>query len=193
MTGFNTLRSVAAWLPQRDINTDMVIPARFLRRRRDEGYGPCLFHDLRHGADGTPDPDFVLNRAPWNRARILIAGENFGCGSSREHAVHALHDHGIRAIIAPSFGDIFHTNCFNNGVLPIRLADPAVTALGEVAMGEGAELAIDLPAQTVSAPGGLTFPFEIDPLRKRLLVAGVDEITYTLRLADRIAAFEAVS
>ncbi|HEY4251620.1 MAG TPA: 3-isopropylmalate dehydratase small subunit [Roseomonas sp.] len=192
MAKFETLIATAAPMEQRDINTDAIIPGRFLRRKREEGYGDCLFHDLRFHADGSENDGFVLNQPAWRDARIIVANENFACGSSREAAVFALHDHGIRCVIAPSFGDIFHNNCFKNGLLPIRLPEAEVAELrAQAGTMQGAPFAVDLAAQTVTGVDGVARHFEIDPFRKRLLLAGSDEITFTLGFEDRIAAFEA--
>ena len=189
---FGRLKAIAAPLPQANVDTDQVIPARYLNRPIDADLSDVLFRDLRLDADGRPKPDFVLNQPPYDRARILVAGRNFGCGSSREHAVFALRDWGIRAVIAPSFGDIFHNNCFKNGLLPIRLDAALVALLGaQVREQQGAELEIDLEAQTVTAPDGRLHPFEIDPFRKELLLKGTDEIRLSLDMMPRIEAFEA--
>lgn len=192
MPQFERLEATAAPIEQRDVNTDLVIPGRFLRRPREEGLADCLFHDLRFREDGSENEDFVLNRAPFRDARIIVANENFGCGSSREYAVIALHDYGIRAVIAPSFGDIFHNNCFKHGLLPIVLpADQVAELRAQAGTMQGSRFAIDLPSQTVTGVDGIARRFEVDPFRKRLLLAGVDEIAFTLRFADKIAAFEA--
>ena len=192
MAKFETLVATAAPLDQRDVNTDAVIPGRFLRRKREDGFGECLFRDLRFHADGTENENFVLNQPAFREAKVIVANENFGCGSSRESAVFALYDYGIRCIIAPSFGDIFHNNCFKNGLLPIVLPETEVSELrAQAGTMQGTPFAIDLQAQTVTGVDGVARRFEIDPFRKRLLLAGVDEIDFTLGHMDKIAAFEA--
>jgi len=191
MEPFTVLTAVAAPIELRNVNTDMLFPARFMRKPRDADFPVYLFHDRRFRPDGTENPDFVLNHAPYRAARIIVGNSNFGCGSSRETAVYALHDYGIRAVIAPSFGDIFAANCVQNGLLPVRLADDEAAALRTLAAEEpGAEIIIDLPAQTVAAPGLGPFAFAIDPFVKESLLAGLDDVGLTLRAEDDIAAFE---
>ena len=186
MEPFTTLTAVAVPLDIVNVDTDRIVPARFLRRPRSEGYEKFLFHDLREG-----QADFVLDRPEYREARILVAAENFGCGSSREAAVWALAGSGLRAWIAPSFGDIFFENSFKNGALPIVLPLARVAALREQLKAQpGSELTIDLPAQTLSFPDGSVERFEVDAFRKECLVAGIDEIDLTLRHAEEIAAFE---
>jgi 3-isopropylmalate/(R)-2-methylmalate dehydratase small subunit len=191
MEPFVRLTAPAAPLDLPNVDTDRIIPARFLRKPRDVGYGQFCFHDLRRRPDGTEDPEFVLNRAAYRDARILVAGENFGCGSSREGAVWALAGRGVRAIVAPSFGDIFHENSLRNGLLPVRLPATVVASLRQAlhAM-PGAAVTIDLPAQTVTGPAGTSHRFEIDPFRKQALLEGQDEIGLTLRHGPEIDAFE---
>ncbi len=187
MQPFTTLTAVAVPLDLVNVDTDRIVPARFLRRPRSEGYQNFLFHDLREA-----DPGFVLDRPEYRGARILVAAENFGCGSSREAAVWALAGFGLRAWIAPSFGDIFFENSFKNGVLAIVL--PAARVAQIRAMLErapGSELTIDLPAQTVRLPGGTIERFDVDPFRKECLLAGADEIDLTLRHEAAIRAYEA--
>ena len=192
MEPFVRLTAVAAPLPARNVNTDAIFPARFLRKARGPDYPTYLFHDQRFAPDGTERPGFVLNQAPYRAARILVAGDNFGCGSSRETGVFALADYGFRAVIAPSFADIFAANCLRNGLLPIRLAEAEVEALlAALAAAPGCALSIDLPAQTVTDPSGRAFAFEIDAFDKDCLIGGLDEVAVTLRLAPRIEAFEA--
>lgn len=192
MPKFDTLVATAAPMDQRDINTDAIIPGRFLRRKREEGYGDVLFRDLRFHEDGSENDDFVLNQPAYREAKVIVANENFACGSSRESAVFALHDYGIRCVIAPSFGDIFHNNCFKNGLLPIVLPAEEVAELrAQAGTMQGTPFAIDLAAQTVTGVDGVARHFNIDPFRKRLLLAGVDEIAFTLSFEDKIAAFEA--
>ena len=187
MTPFTTRTAVAVPLDIVNVDTDRIVPARFLRRPRSDGYGNFLFHDLREG-----DRDFVLDRPEYRDAKILVAAENFGCGSSREAAVWALAGTGLRAWIAPSFGDIFFENSVKNGALPIVLPPGRVAALREQLKAEpGREVTIDLRAQTVVFPDGSVERFEIDPFRKECLVEGIDEIDLTLRYADAIANHEA--
>jgi 3-isopropylmalate/(R)-2-methylmalate dehydratase small subunit len=196
MQKFERLESVAAPLDVANVDTDQIIPARFLWRPRADGYGPLLFNDLRTSEDGAVKPDFVLNRPAYQAANILVADRNFGCGSSREHAVWALMDAGIRVVIAPSFGDIFFNNSFKNGLLPIVLPQARCAELrAALARNPGAKLVVDLEAQTVTGPVGVKDGFgtdriEIDPFRKQLLLSGMDDITFTLSQADNIAAFE---
>jgi 3-isopropylmalate/(R)-2-methylmalate dehydratase small subunit len=189
---FTELGAVAAPLDLANVDTDRIIPARFLRKPPSVGYERFLFHDLRFRADGSENPEFVLNHPAYRQARILVAAENFGCGSSREGAVWALAGHGIRAVIAPSFGDIFFENCGKNGLLAIVLPGEAVAGLRRLLREQpGAWLRVDLPAQTVRAPDGTAHPFEIDPFRKQCLLEGLDEIGLTLAREAEIAEFEA--
>jgi 3-isopropylmalate/(R)-2-methylmalate dehydratase small subunit len=184
---FSTLTSVAVPLDIVNVDTDRIVPARFLRKPRSAGYENFLFNDLREG-----NPDFPLDRPAYRGAGILVAAENFGCGSSREAAVWALAGFGLRAWIAPSFGDIFFENSFKNGVLAIELPIERVAAIrAQLESRPGAELTIDLPSQTVRLPDGNIEPFEIDPFRKECLLAGIDEIDLTMRYEDDIAAYEA--
>jgi len=187
MTPFTRLDAVAVPLDIVNVDTDRIVPARFLRQPRSAGYENFLFRDLRES-----DPDFVLDRDAYRGAQVLVAAENFGCGSSREAAVWALAGSGLRAWIAPSFGDIFFENSFKNGVLAIVLPHDRVVALrGQLARDPGARVAIDLPAQTVTFPDGTIERFDIDPFRKECLVAGIDEIDLTLRHLDQIEGYEA--
>ncbi len=191
MEPFKTFSAVAAPLDMSNVDTDQVIPARFLSRPLDERYGSYLFHDLRFDAEGGEKPDFVLNREGFREAAVLVADTNFGCGSSRENAVTALVAAGFRAVIAPSFGDIFYNNSLKNGFLPVRL--PAETCRRLRAMlheGPGAEVSVDLEQQTVTAPDQSVHAFEIDPFQKRKVLEGVDDIDFTLRFLDEIEAFE---
>ncbi|HYZ63586.1 MAG TPA: 3-isopropylmalate dehydratase small subunit [Acetobacteraceae bacterium] len=196
MLKFERLDAPAAALAMPNVDTDQIIPARFLWRPRSDGYGELLFNDIRTNEDGTPKPDFVLNRPEARGTQVLVAERNFGCGSSREHAVWALLDAGIRVVIAPSFGDIFFNNSLKNGLLPIVLPEARCNALiAALRRAPGAHLAVDLEAQTVSGPvgvndGGGTDHFEIDPFRKQLLLSGMDDITFTLSQEERIGAFE---
>ena len=191
MEPFRSLEAVAAPLDLANVDTDQIAPARFLWRPRADGYGDVLFHDVRFAPDKSPDPGFVLNRPEYRDARILVAGRNFGCGSSREHAVWALYDAGYRAVVAPSFGDIFYNNSMQNGLLPVVLPGERVAALAAALLARpGARMAIDLPAQTVTGPDGATDRFEIGAFRKECLLAGHDDIGFTLSQQERIAAFE---
>jgi 3-isopropylmalate/(R)-2-methylmalate dehydratase small subunit len=185
MEPFVSLTARAAPLDLVNVDTDRIIPARFLRRPRDEGYGQFLFHDLREA-----EPDFILDRPQYRGARILVAAENFGCGSSREGAVWALAGAGLRAWIAPSFGDIFFENSFKNGALAIVLPHDDVAALRELLHAQPAtQVTIDLPSQTVSA-GSRSWRFDVDPFRKECLLAGIDEIALTLRYEKDITDYE---
>ena len=186
MDAFTTLSARAVPLDLVNIDTDRIVPARFLRRPRSAGYQNFLFHDLRE-----QEPGFALNRPEYQGAKILVAAENFGCGSSREAAVWALAGIGLRAWIAPSFGDIFFENSFKNGVLAFTLPHGRVAAIRQqIAAAPEAQLSIDLPAQTLTSPDGNIDHFEIDPFRKECLLAGIDEIDLTLRYEPDIAAFE---
>ena len=192
MTPFTTLTGIAAPLPLANVDTDKIIPARFLKTIKRTGLGVHLFDTLRYDAEGKERPDFVLNTEPYRRAEILIAHENFGCGSSREHAPWALLDFGIRCVIAPDFADIFHTNTFKNGILPIRLPREVCDQLMEDAkLGENARITVDLEEQVVVRPNGEKIHFEIDPFRKHLLLNGLDDIGQTLQHAPAIDAYEA--
>jgi 3-isopropylmalate/(R)-2-methylmalate dehydratase small subunit len=180
-----------AALRRANIDTDQIIPKQFLKRIERSGFGPFLFYDWRYLPDGRENPDFELNRAEARRATLLLAGANFGCGSSREHAPWALADFGFRAIIAPSFADIFYTNCCQNGLLPVALPGGVVEDLFERCAGlRGLELTIDLDAQSVRDDCELNVPFEIDPYRREMLMRGLDEIGRTLLEESRITAFE---
>ena len=191
MEPFTTLDAVAVPLDQPNMDTDQITPARFLGAPRAEQVH-ALFHDLRYDRDGRPVPGFVLNQPDYAGARIVVANRNFGCGSSRENAVTVMVDNGFRAFIAPSFGDIFFNNCFQNGVLPIRLPAERVEALrAALHASPGARLAVDLQAQTVTGPDGQADRFDIDSFRKDCLLRGVDEISFTLSHETQIAAYEA--
>jgi 3-isopropylmalate/(R)-2-methylmalate dehydratase small subunit len=191
MDKFTTLTGVAAPLPMRNIDTDMIIPKQFLKTIQRTGLGKSLFFEMRFGENGEPNPDFVLNQPAYKDARILVTGENFGCGSSREHAPWALLDFGIRCIIAPDFADIFYNNCFQNGILPIKLPQAEVDKLmDDASRGANATLTIDLEAQEIRGPDGGTIRFEIDPFRKHCLLNGLDNIGLTMEKVDKIAAYE---
>jgi 3-isopropylmalate/(R)-2-methylmalate dehydratase small subunit len=191
MDPFMPLNVVAAPLAVPNIDTDQIIPARFLWRKRGDGWGHLLFNDLRFNDDGSVKPQFVLNKPEFRDARILVADRNFGCGSSREHAVWSLYDYGIRAVIAPSFGDIFFNNSLQNGLLPVVLPAATVEALiAALEQTPGIHIEIDLEAQCVSGPDGAIHGFEIDGFRKACLLAGADEVAFTLSLENQIDAFE---
>ena len=181
-----------AALPRANVDTDQIIPKQFLKRIERTGFGPSLFFDWRYRADGSPDPAFELNQPAARGASILLAGENVGCGSSREHAPWALADYGFRAIVAPSFADIFHGNCCQNGLLPVTLPEKAVQELFRRAQASGAgyELTVDLMTTTVRDARGFESAFEIAPYRRDMLLQGLDEIGRTLRHEPAIAAFE---
>ncbi len=192
MEKFTKLTGVAAPLPLVNVDTDMIIPKQFLKTIRRSGLGKNLFDEMRYDAQGNEIPDFVLNKPAYRKAEILIAGENFGCGSSREHAPWALLDFGIRCVIAPSFADIFYNNCFKNGILPVTLPPEQVDLLmKEAEKGENARITVDLEAQEISTSEGDVFRFEIDPFRKHCLLEGLDDIGLTMEKAKSIDAFEA--
>jgi 3-isopropylmalate/(R)-2-methylmalate dehydratase small subunit len=190
VTPFTRHRGRAVTLPRRDVDTDQIIPKQFLKAVERTGFGPALFHDWRYFPDGSPDPGFELNRPGAQGATILITGPNFGCGSSREHAVWALVQYGFRAIIAPSFADIFTANCYRNGLLPVRLTPGEVDALIRRPDGAALELEIDLERQRVSDDRGFSARFEADPYGRELLLRGLDEISRTLLEEPSIAAYE---
>jgi 3-isopropylmalate/(R)-2-methylmalate dehydratase small subunit len=192
MDKFTQLTGIAAPLPLINVDTDMIIPKQFLKTIKRSGLGANLFDEMRFDTDGNEIPDFVLNRPAYREAQILVAGENFGCGSSREHAPWALLDFGIRCVIAPSYADIFFNNCFKNGILPIVLPQEQVDALMKDAeKGANARMTIDLEAQTVTASDGTVFAFEVDPFRKHCLLNGLDDIGLSLEKAPFIEGFEA--
>ncbi len=191
MDKFTTLTGVAAPLNMINVDTDKIIPKNYLKTIKRTGLGKFAFAEMRYDESGREKPDFVLNQGPFRKASILVAGTNFGCGSSREHAPWALLDFGIRCVIAPSFADIFHNNTFKNGILPIVLAEARVNQLLRFLLElPGAEITIDLPAQTVKGPDGQTDTFEIDAFRKHCLINGLDDIGLTLEKAAAIKAFE---
>ncbi|WP_159347289.1 3-isopropylmalate dehydratase small subunit [Roseomonas harenae] len=191
MTPFTTLTGVAAPLPMANVDTDKIIPARFLKTIERKGLGRAAFADMRFNDDGSEKPDFVLNREPYRAAEILIAHENFGCGSSREHAPWALLDFGIRCVIAPDFADIFFNNSFKNGILPIKLPREICDMLMEDArMGANSRITVDLARQVVVRPNGEEIPFDVDPLRKHRLLNGLDDIGETMQRASVIDGFE---
>ena len=191
MQPFTVLTSVAAPLPLANVDTDTIYPAQGARTLGRTGLGRNLFGALRYREDGSENPDFVLNKPPYRSAKILLAGENFGCGSSREHAPWALLDFGIRAVITPSFAEIFYGNCFRNGMLPVRLAAAEVDALMEMSSAESPpELTVSLVDQTVTAPSGWRAGFAVDPDRREALLNGLDEVGFTLSRLGVIDAFE---
>jgi 3-isopropylmalate/(R)-2-methylmalate dehydratase small subunit len=192
MEKFNTLAGVAAPLPMINVDTDMIIPKQYLKTIHRTGLGKALFDEMRHNEDGSDKPDFVLNRPAYAKAQILVTGENFGCGSSREHAPWALLDFGIRCVIAPSFADIFYNNCFKNGILPITLPQSDVDKLmDDASRGANAIVTIDLEAQEIRGPDGGMVKFDVDPFRKQCLLNGWDDIGLTLRSEDKITTYEA--
>jgi len=192
MEKFTVLSGVAAPLPMINIDTDMIIPKQFLKTIKRTGLGKHLFDEMRYTTDGGEIPDFVLNKPAYRSAKILVAGENFGCGSSREHAPWALADFGIRCIIAPSFADIFYNNCFKNGILPIKLPKEQVDLLlDDASRGSNAVVTVDLENQTITGPDGGSITFELDPFRKHCLINGLDDIGLTLQQVGAIDAFEA--
>lgn len=191
MEPFTRLTAIAAPLERADIDTDMLIPQRFLRKPLTVGYRNFLFFNDRVDASGKVKGDFILDREPYNRAKILVAGANFGCGSTREGAVYAVVDFGIRAVIAPSFGPFFASNSYQNGLLPVALPPDAVSALqAQLRATPGTELTIDLPSQTVIGPKGVEYRFEIEAARKERMLEGLDDIAVTEKFAGMRAEFE---
>ncbi|QPH55567.1 3-isopropylmalate dehydratase small subunit [Pontivivens ytuae] len=192
MEKFTTLTGVAAPMPLVNIDTDMIIPKQFLKTIKRTGLGKNLFDEMRYDSDGNEIADFVLNQPSYRNAKILVAGDNFGCGSSREHAPWALADFGIRCVISTSFADIFFNNCFKNGILPIVLPQSEVDKLMDDAeRGANAVMTVDLESQTITGPDGGTIHFDVEPFRKHCLLNGLDDIGLTLQKADAIDAFEA--
>ncbi len=191
MEKFTKLDGVAAPMPMINCDTDRIIPARFLKTIKKTGLGVNLFNDVRFNEDGSEKPDFVLNKGPYREAKFLVAGENFGCGSSREHAPWALMDFGIKCVIAPSFADIFYTNSFKNGVLLITLPQEQIDRLMDDAeKGANARMAVDLESQEITRPDGETIPFDIDPHRKHCLLNGLDDIGLTMQKDEKISTYE---
>ena len=194
MQKFTVLKGVAAPMPLVNVDTDMIMPKQFLKTIKRTGLGKAAFFDMRFNDDGSEKPDFVLNKPQYRNAQILIAGANFGCGSSREHAPWGLLDMGFRCVIAPSFADIFYNNCFKNGILCVTLPQADVDVLMKKASAgntAGAEFTVDLDAKTIVAPDGAVTKFEIDATRRHNLLNGLDDIGLTLRHLDKIKAFEA--
>ena len=191
MKKFTTLTGVAAPLPIINIDTDMIIPKDYLKTIKRTGLGKGLFAEMRYNDDGSDNQDFVLNKAGWKEASILVAGDNFGCGSSREHAPWALLDYGISCVISTSFADIFYNNCFNNGILPVVVSESDLEKLlDDASRGSNATLTIDLQAQSISGPDGGTIHFEIDPARKHKMLNGLDDIGLTMERGSQISGFE---
>jgi 3-isopropylmalate dehydratase/3-isopropylmalate/(R)-2-methylmalate dehydratase small subunit len=190
MDAFSRLDARIAPLPLANIDTDQIIPKQFLKTVERHGLAKGLFYDLRFDEDGGEKTDFVLNRPEYKGARVLVAGDNFGCGSSREHAPWALMDFGIRCVVSTSFADIFYNNCFRNGLLPVVLKAEEVRALMEEAKGGNHLVTVDLEAQTVVSPSGMTFAFQIDPQRKAKMLKGLDAIGETLQAAPQIDLYE---
>ena len=194
MDKFNKLTSVAAPLPMINIDTDKIIPKNYLKTIKRTGLGKALFAEIRYDEDGKEKPDFVLNKPAYRNAQILVAGENFGCGSSREHAPWALLDFGIRCVISTSFADIFYNNSFKNGILPIKVTPEQLEKLFDDAnRGANATLTVDLEAQEIRGPDGGVITFDIDPHRKKCLLEGLDDIGLTMQKAKKIEDFEATA
>ncbi|MBB5221171.1 3-isopropylmalate/(R)-2-methylmalate dehydratase small subunit [Amaricoccus macauensis] len=192
MDKFTKLTGVAAPLPLINVDTDMIIPKQFLKTIQRSGLGKNLFDEMRYDADGNENPDFVLNKPAYRNAEILVSGENFGCGSSREHAPWALLDFGIRCVVAPSFADIFYNNCFKNGILPIALPQEDVDKLMDDAdRGSNAVITVDLENQVITGPDGGSIAFEVDAFRKHCLLNGLDDIGLTMEKASAIDSYEA--
>lgn len=191
MEPFRVLEAVAVPIDEVNVDTNQLCPTRFNKVPRGPGYERILFHDRRFDAQGNEHPDFILNREPYRHARIIVAERNFGCGSSRESAVYALHAFGVRSMIAPSFGDIFTSNCLKNGLLPVRVgADVAADLRRQLHANVGATVTVDLAQQTVTGPDGIAHGFDIHPLRKRCLLEGLDDISLTQRYGQDFATFE---
>lgn len=192
MEPFKQMTGIVAPLEALNVDTDQIIPKQFLKRIERTGYGDVLFYDWRYLDDGkTPNPDFEMNAPRYQGAGILLSKDNFGCGSSREHAPWALHDYGIRVILAPSFADIFYNNCFNNGMLPVQLDGDVIEELFRgVRAAEGYSLKVDLEAMTITKPDGGVIPFTLNPFLRERLLNGWDQIGLTLRFEDKISAYE---
>lgn len=192
MEKYTKHESVAALMNRNNVDTDQIIPKQFLKKVERSGFGVHLFHDWRYLNDGvTPNPEFELNKLEFEGAKILVTGDNFGCGSSREHAPWAIADYGFNTIISTSYADIFYNNCFKNGILAIVVQPDQLDALmAEISANEGVSFTVDLENQTVTTPGGNGFSFEIDPFRKENMLSGLDDIGLTLKHVDKISAFE---
>ena len=192
MEKFTTFEGIVAPLDMINVDTDMIVPKQFLKTIKRSGLGANVFDEMRFRPDGSEIEDFVLNQSDYRQSQILVAGDNFGCGSSREHAPWALLDFGFRCVIAPSFADIFFNNCFKNGILPIALPQAEVDRLmSDAKQGNGTVLSINLEGQTITRPNGETIAFDVDPFRKNCLVEGLDDIGLTLKKSEKIDAFEA--
>lgn len=189
MDKFSTLTGIAAPMPMVNLDTDMIMPKQFLKTIKRTGLGVSAFYDMRYDENEAERPEFVLNQDAFRKSKILLAGKNFGCGSSREHAPWGLLDFGFRCIIAPSFADIFYNNCFKNGILCITLPDAQVEAL--TAQADGSEFTVDLETMEITAPDGSVTPFELDATRRHNLLNGLDDIALTLQHLDKIKSFEA--
>tara|TARA_B100001027_G_C16254605_1_gene326243 strand:- start:1279 stop:1884 length:606 start_codon:yes stop_codon:yes gene_type:complete len=193
MEKFYKLSGIAAPLDILNIDTDMIIPKQFLKTIKRSGLGKNLFDEMRYSTDGKEIKDFVLNKKPWNEAKIIIAGDNFGCGSSREHAPWALLDFGIKCVISTNFADIFYNNCFKNGILPLKVTeDQRQALLADAKDEENPVLEIDLPNQIIKRPNGVSIKFDLDPFRKECLLEGLDDISLTLTKKDKILEYENV-
>jgi 3-isopropylmalate/(R)-2-methylmalate dehydratase small subunit len=191
MEAFVKHTGLVAPMDRQNVDTDQIMPKQFLKRIERTGFGQFLFNDWRLQPDGSPNPDFELNQPRYQGATVLVAGKNFGCGSSREHAPWGLSDYGFRVIIAPSFADIFYNNCFKNFMLPITLGEPQVNDLmARAAATPGYQITVDLPAQTITGQDGFTATFDVDPFRKHCLVNGLDDIGLTLQQVSEIEAYE---
>ncbi|MBL1418183.1 MAG: 3-isopropylmalate dehydratase small subunit [Moritella sp.] len=191
MKAYKNHTSVAALMNRSNVDTDQIIPKQFLKKVERTGFGIHLFHDWRFLDDGSENPKFELNKPAFKDAKILVAGDNFGCGSSREHAPWAIEDFGFNTIISTSYADIFYSNCFKNGILPIRVSKAELAALmAEIEANEGIEFTVDLPAQTVTTPGGIVINIEVDEFRKQSLIEGADDISWTLKHEGKITEFE---
>ena len=193
MEKFYKLNGIAAPLDILNIDTDMIIPKQFLKTIKRSGLGKNLFDEMRYSTDGKEIKDFVLNKKPWNESKIIIAGDNFGCGSSREHAPWALLDFGIKCVISTNFADIFYNNCFKNGILPLKVTeDQRQALLADAKDEENPILEIDLPNQIIKRPNGVSIKFDLDPFRKECLLEGLDDISLTLAKKDKIQEYENV-
>ncbi|PKH06846.1 3-isopropylmalate dehydratase small subunit [Moritella sp. Urea-trap-13] len=191
MKAYKNHTSVAALMNRSNVDTDQIIPKQFLKKVERTGFGIHLFHDWRFLDNGDENPAFELNKPAFKGAKILVAGDNFGCGSSREHAPWAIEDFGFNTVISTSYADIFYSNCFKNGILPIRVSKDELAALmAEIEANEGVEFTIDLPAQTVTTPGGIVITIEVDEFRKQSLIEGADDISWTLKHEGKITEFE---
>ena len=191
MEKFTHLTGVAAPLPIINIDTDMIIPKQYLKTIKRTGLGKALFSEMRYNEDGSENPEFVLNKPAYRQSKIIVAGDNFGCGSSREHAPWALLDFGVRCVISTSFADIFYNNCFKNGILPIVVTPEQLELLmDDASRGSNATVSVDLESQTIKGPDGGSIHFDIDPARKHILLEGLDDIASTLKADPAIASFE---